>query len=85
MTAPVRDTGSRLSRVVLAPGREGPVRGRHPWIFSGAVKEVRGEVRDGDEGEVTDGGGTFLARGLFNSRSQIRVRCYAWEPGEQVD
>ena len=26
--------------------------------------------------------GDFVARGLFNSRSQIRVRLYAWEPQE---
>lgn len=84
MTADVRGPGEPLPRVILAPGREGPVLGRHPWIFSGAVKEVRGVARDGDEVEVTDGRGAFLARGLYNSRSQIRVRCYAWEPEERV-
>lgn len=84
MTTAFRAPGDANPRVVLAAGREGPIQGRHPWLFSGAVKEVRGTVRDGDEVEVTDAGGTFLARGLYNSRSQIRVRCYAWEPREAV-
>lgn len=85
MTGGRRGEADGLPRVVLAPGRDGPVRGRHPWIFSGAVRDIRGEVRDGCEVVVTDHGGAFLARGLYNSRSQIRVRCYAWHPDEAVD
>lgn len=85
MSQPGREEAGRLSRVILAPGRDAPVRGRHPWIFSGAIRDVRGEVRDGDEVVVTDAGGAFLARGLYNGRSQIRVRCYAWDPDEALD
>lgn len=80
-----RDQEDPVARVILAPGRDGPVRGRHPWIFSGAIREVRGHVADGDEVVVLDAAGGFLARGLYNGRSQIRVRCYAWDPGEAVD
>lgn len=72
-------------RVVLEPGREGPIRGRHPWIFSGAIARVQGQVQDGDEVVVVDSGDQVLARGLYNSRSQIRVRCYAWNRFQQVD
>lgn len=69
-----------LPRVVLAPGRDAPVRGGHPWLFSGAIASVAGSPADGDEVEVIAQDGSFLARGLFNARSQIRVRLYAWEP-----
>ena len=71
--------------VVLAQGREAPVVGRHPWIFSGAIAEVRGEPSVGDEVEVHDASGSIIARGLYNPQSQIRVRCYAWNRFQKVD
>ena len=71
--------------MVLGSGRSGPVFARHPWIFSGAISEVRGNPKVGDEVEVHDGAGTVIARGLFNPNSQIRVRCYAWDPSQKVD
>jgi 23S rRNA (cytosine1962-C5)-methyltransferase len=71
---------SDLARVLLAPGRDGPVRGGHPWLFSGAVASAEGDPEDGDEVDVLAADGSFLARGLYNARSQIRVRLYAWEP-----
>lgn len=67
-------------RVTLAPGREAPFLGGHPWVFSGAIASVSGSPADGDEVEVTTAEGGFVARGLFNGRSQIRVRLYRWEP-----
>jgi 23S rRNA (cytosine1962-C5)-methyltransferase len=66
--------------VTLAPGREGPFLGGHPWLFSGAIARVAGTPADGDEVEVVTAGGAFVARGLYNGRSQIRVRLYRWEP-----
>jgi 23S rRNA (cytosine1962-C5)-methyltransferase len=68
-----------LPRVVLAPGRDGPARGGHPWVFSGSIASVHEGPTDGDEVEVLSHDGSFIARGFFNGRSQIRVRLYAWE------
>lgn len=84
MTAGGR-TSSDPHRVEVAPGREGPVRGRHPWIFSGAIARAHRGISDGDAVEVVDRGGAFLAHGLFNSRSQIRIRCYAWSASDALD
>jgi 23S rRNA (cytosine1962-C5)-methyltransferase len=73
------NTVSPLPVVRLRPGREGPSRGRHPWIFSGAVGSTHGDPADGDEVRVESSGGQFVCRGLWNSRSQIVVRGYRWE------
>jgi 23S rRNA (cytosine1962-C5)-methyltransferase len=70
--------------VTLGPGREGPFVGGHPWVFSGAIASVTGSPADGDEVEVTSAEGAFIARGLYNGRSQIRVRLYRWE-AEPID
>ncbi len=71
-------------RLVLKPGREKPVRHRHPWIFSGAVARVEGRPADGDVVDVVDHQGTFLARGLYNSQSQLVVRLFTWQPDETM-
>lgn len=68
-----------LPTVRLAPKGDGPARGRHPWVFSGAIARVEGEAAPGDEVRVLDSTGDFVGRGLFNPHSQIRVRVYRWQ------
>ena len=61
-------------RIVLKKGKEKPVLRGHPWVFSGAVAKVEGEVSPGEVGEVYSHGRQFLGRGHINPRSQIIVR-----------
>src|SRR6516162_7334653 len=72
-------------RVVLLPKRARPFYGRHPWVYAGAVGAVEGEPADGDVVDLVSHTGNFVARGLYNSRSKIRVRLYSWEPGVALD
>jgi 23S rRNA (cytosine1962-C5)-methyltransferase len=72
-------------RVVLRPRRARPFYGRHPWVFAGAVASVEGSPRDGDEVDLASHAGHFVARGLYNSRSKIRVRLYSWSPDAPLD
>jgi 23S rRNA (cytosine1962-C5)-methyltransferase len=72
-------------RVVLQPKRARPFYGRHPWVYPGAIAAVEGEPADGAEVDLYAHGGRFVARGLFNSRSKIRVRLYSWEPDLPLD
>jgi len=73
------------ARVVLKPRRAQPFFGRHPWVYAGAIADVEGDPQDGDEVELASTAGNFIARGLFNSRSKIRVRLYSWEPERPLD
>ena len=41
-------------RMILAKGRERSLLRRHPWIFSGAVKNVTGSPAAGETLEVVD-------------------------------
>jgi len=74
-----------LPRIVLQPRRARPFFGRHPWVYAGAVASVEGGPADGDEVEVVSSAGTFIARGLYNSKSKIRVRLYSWEANVPLD
>ena len=70
--------------MILKPGREKPVLQRHPWIFSGAVKDLVGNPQSGETILVADHKGKFLARGAYSPQSQIRTRIWSWEESEQI-
>jgi 23S rRNA (cytosine1962-C5)-methyltransferase len=72
-------------RVVLRPRRALPFYSRHPWVFAGAVAAVTGNPADGDMVDLYSHAGHFVARGLYNSKSKIRVRLYAWSEDAPLD
>ena len=74
-----------LPKVFLKPRRALPFFNRHPWVFGGAIERTQGSVEPGAEVGVYSGDGEFIARGLFNPHSQIRVRLYSWNPSVPLD
>ena len=74
-----------MPAIYLKPGREKSVLRRHPWIFSGAIGSVRGELEGGQAVDVFGADGKFLARGAYSPNSQIRVRIWTWEEEEIID
>ena len=77
--------GFAAARVVLKPRKAQPFFGRHPWVLDTAVARVDGAAADGDIVDLTSDKGRFIARGLFNGRSRLRVRLYTWDHGEGLD
>ncbi len=73
------------ARILLHPRRARPFYGRHPWVYAGAIAAVEGGPADGEEVEVLSHTRNFVARGLYNSRSKIRVRLYTWDADEPLD
>jgi 23S rRNA (cytosine1962-C5)-methyltransferase len=65
-------------QIYLKNGRERPVLNGHPWIFSGAIESIQGEVESVGITDIFDNKKTWLARGLYNPKSQIRVRVLTW-------
>jgi 23S rRNA (cytosine1962-C5)-methyltransferase len=62
-----------------------PFFNRHPWVFGGAIDRIEGSPQPGDEVVVHSSDGEFIARGLFNPHSQIRVRLYSWNENVPLD
>ncbi|HMF50522.1 MAG TPA: class I SAM-dependent rRNA methyltransferase [Candidatus Saccharimonadales bacterium] len=73
-----------MQRVYLKQGRERPVLNGHPWIFSGAIDRIEGAENDLGVADVFDCKKNWLARGLYNSKSQIRLRLLTWQK-EEID
>lgn len=73
------------SIVVLKPRRALPFFSQHPWVFAGAIGSVSGRPDLGDEVIVRSHEGKFVARGLFNPHSNIRVRLYSWDESRPLN
>jgi 23S rRNA (cytosine1962-C5)-methyltransferase len=73
------------ARVILKARRARPFFGLHPWVFAGAVEAVEGEPADGAVVDLFSQAGNFVARGLYNSKSKIRVRLYTWSDRVELD
>ena len=58
-------------KLYLKEGREKPVKKKHPWIFSGAIKKVAGDPFSGETVQVLDASGDFWHGGhiVLNPRS----------------
>lgn len=82
---PLSDAPAATARVVLRPKKARPFYSRHPWVLDTAIARVEGDPADGDVVELVNDQGQFIATGLFNAQSRIRVRLYSWQPGEPLD
>jgi len=71
--------------IALKPGREKSLRRRHPWVFEGAIAQVKGDPQSGETVAVVAADGTPLGWGSFSPRSQIRVRMWNFDLQETVD
>jgi 23S rRNA (cytosine1962-C5)-methyltransferase len=74
-----------LPRVILLPRRAKPFYARHPWVYPGAIDRIEGEPADGAVVDLISSSGDFVARGLFNSQSKLRVRLYIWSVDVELD
>lgn len=68
-------------RLILKPGKEKPIQGRHPWIYSGAIDRIDDDFKTGDLVRIYSAADQFLGTGYLNPRSQIAVRMLSFEEG----
>lgn len=76
-----------LPFVQLKPGKDIPVRGGHPWIFSNALTEESNyqHIEPGKLVQVKDAKGIAIATGYWNANTSIRVRILSLDPKETID
>ncbi len=59
----------QFAHIILKPGKEDFVKRYHPWIFSGAIQQIRGNVAEGDMVEVFSADDNYLATGFYETGS----------------
>lgn len=72
---------SNYQTLVLKSGRDRSVINRHPWIFSGAVKDLP-KAESGDIIRVSDNQNKLLGYGFFDPKSQITCRIFEFTNAE---
>jgi len=74
-----------MVRVILKKNREDALIRHHPWIFSGAIERVEGELPVGATVTVCNAAGKSLALGAYSPASQIRVSLWNFDPQDLID
>ena len=69
----------------LKPSRHFPFLARHPWVHAHALAEDGRELTCGQLVDLTDHDGNWIARGLINPASRLRVRLYAFDASVAID
>lgn len=70
-------------KIVLHANKTEAVRRFHPWVFSGAIKKIAGEPKEGDIVEVTDERDNFLGLGHYANGS-IAVRIFSFSNEKNI-
>ena len=63
--------------LTLKPGRDEPLRRRHPWVFGGSVARRSGSSPDGTC-EIRGAEGRFLGRGFASPNAPIAARVWTF-------
>lgn len=74
-----------IPNIVVKPSRQFPFLARHPWVHVQSLTEATNDLALGAEVDLVQHDGTWLARGLYNPASRLRVRLYSWQRGESLD
>ena len=73
-----------MSNVYLKSGKEESLKRYHPWVFSGAISRIEGNVQEGDIVEVFTSQHEFIARGHYQVGS-IMVRVLTFDEQETIN
>ncbi len=66
-----------MIKIILTSGKDHSLKRFHPWVFSGAIKKISGDVKEGDVVEVYSAQNEFLGMGHFQIGS-IAVRMFSF-------
>lgn len=78
----LRRSMSQLDQPVslrLKPSRHFPFLARHPWVHAHALAETGENLECGQVVDLHDHDGNWLARGVINPASRLRIRLYAFD------
>lgn len=67
-----------MTKIILKRGKEEALKRFHPWIFSGAIKDIQGAPNEGDVVDVYTADGKFAATGHYQIGSiTVRILSFA--------
>ncbi|MFW5792736.1 MAG: class I SAM-dependent rRNA methyltransferase [Bacteroidota bacterium] len=73
-----------LPQIILKSGKDEAIKRYHPWIFSGAIKKIIGNVSDGKIVQIYSNKDEYLGTGHYQDAS-IAARILAFAPEKPLD
>lgn len=70
-----------MTKIRLKPGKDRSLFRYHPWIFSGAIARIEGDIQEGDTVKVYNAEDRFMATGHYQIGS-IAVRVLSFDERE---
>ncbi|MBF0409487.1 MAG: class I SAM-dependent rRNA methyltransferase [Candidatus Riflebacteria bacterium] len=64
----------KITKLILKKDRESQILKGHPWVYRDALKTFPAELENGSEIELFSHNSQFLAKGFYDSDSQIAAR-----------
>lgn len=68
----------KMKKIILKKGKEESLLRFHPWVFSGAIARMEGEISEGELVEVISADGKYIATGHYQIGS-IAVRVLTFQ------
>ncbi len=68
-----------MYNITIHNGKEKQLKKHHPWVFSGAIANVKPQYKEAGLAEVTDSTGKFIAYGHYDERSHIVLHLLSWD------
>jgi 23S rRNA (cytosine1962-C5)-methyltransferase len=78
------NTSPSVASLAIKPGRQFPFLSRHPWVHIGSLADEGASYKPGQIVDIQDAEGTWIAQGLINPNSRLRVRLYSWNREEPI-
>lgn len=67
-----------MKKVILQKGKEKVIKVKHPWIYSGAIREKDNDIRPGEVVNILDLSGNILGCGFYFP-SSLRIKILSFD------
>jgi 23S rRNA (cytosine1962-C5)-methyltransferase len=70
--------------LAVKPSRQFPFLSRHPWVHVSSLAQDGADLAVGQTIDLTGPDGQWIARGIVNPHSRLRVRLYSWNRDQTI-
>jgi len=70
--------------LAVKPQRQFPFLSRHPWVHVSSLAQDGADLAVGQIVDLTGPDGQWIARGIANPHSRLRVRLYSWNRDQTI-
>lgn len=82
--SPASTVSDQPTFLAVKPQRQFPFLARHPWVHLSSLAQDGSDLAVGQIVDLTGPDGQWIARGIANPNSRLRVRLYTWNRDQTI-